>query len=127
MKKLFVSVPMRDRTREAIESDISKMHKIAEDLVGEELELIESFSIENCGQRNDIYSLGKSIVKMANADYVVGTDFYGDGYFRGINIERDVARTYDVPYITVPVEYLGKDIIDIYRKHEETCYPVRNC
>lgn len=53
MKKLFVSVPMRDRTEENIRKSIEKMHKIAEATVGEELELIDSYVPENNSEAKD--------------------------------------------------------------------------
>ena len=47
MKKLFVSVPMKGRKEENIKRDIEKMHKIAEAVFGEELELLDSYIEEN--------------------------------------------------------------------------------
>lgn len=93
MKKLFVSVPMRGRTRENIEKSIEKMHKIAEVCVGEKLELIPSYIKEAEPQGNEkIWYLGESIKKMAGADYFAFIDYCYD--FTGCSIERDVARYY---------------------------------
>ena len=43
MKKLFISCPMKGRTREAIEESFNTMHKIAEIMRGEKLEVIQSY------------------------------------------------------------------------------------
>ena len=40
MKKLFISVPMRNRTEYDIKASMEQMHKIAEAVFGEELEVI---------------------------------------------------------------------------------------
>ena len=43
MKKLFISCPMRGRTEEAIKDTMERMHKIAEALFGEELEVLPTY------------------------------------------------------------------------------------
>lgn len=43
MKKLFISVPMRNRTECAIKASMEQMHKIAEAVFGEELEVIPTY------------------------------------------------------------------------------------
>lgn len=107
MKKLFVSVPMRGRTEEAIKTSITKMKAIAEVYEGEELELIDSYmpgsAPENVNRR--IWHLGRSIELMAEADVFIGC---GNAYERypGCDIEFDVARYYQVKYYRV-------DIVDV--------------
>ena len=63
MKKLFVSVPMKGRKEEEIRKSIAKMHKIAEAIVGEELELIDSYIVDNPPKdsKEAVWFLGKSI------------------------------------------------------------------
>ena len=43
MKKLFISCPMKGRTNENIEISIEKMHKMAEIIFDQPLEVIDSF------------------------------------------------------------------------------------
>ncbi len=43
MKKLFISCPMKGRKEEDIKESIEKMHKIAEIIFNEELEVIKSY------------------------------------------------------------------------------------
>lgn len=97
MKKLFVSVPMRGRTEEAIKASMAKMKAIAEAYEGEELKLINSYipgnAPENVNQR--IRYLGKSIEMMAEADVFIGVYNAYERYL-GCDIEADVAHYYDV-------------------------------
>ena len=43
MKKLFISVPMRNRTEYAIKASMEQMHKIAEAVLGEELDVMPTY------------------------------------------------------------------------------------
>lgn len=45
-KKLFISCPMKGRTEEDIRHDMNRMHKMAEIVFDQELEVIPSY-IEN--------------------------------------------------------------------------------
>ena len=107
MKKLFISLPMRGRTEEAIKHSIEEMHKIAEIAFGEKLEVIDSyFDITDVEVKHwSLYYLGKSIKAMANADYFIGIDSCNEDtdLYRGCNIERNVARYYNIPSILVNV------------------------
>lgn len=124
MKKLFVSVPMRDRTEENIRKSIEKMHKIAEATVGEELELIDSYVPENNPEAKDeaIWHLGDAIKKMAIADYVIIPD--NNWMHNGCDIEERVARYYGIPIIAAPGEFVAPDVIEKYRNECLTAVPV---
>lgn len=43
MEKLFISCPMRGRTEEQIRKSMERMHKIAEAIFDEELEVIPTY------------------------------------------------------------------------------------
>ena len=45
MKKIFISCPMKGRTEENIRKSMEKMHKIAEEIFEQELEVIPSYMI----------------------------------------------------------------------------------
>ena len=97
MKKLFISVPMKGRTDEAIKNSMEKMHKIAELIFGEELEVLQTHMPPEApdGTNQSVWCLGRSIQKLAEADYFIGVrDRYG--YFRGCDIEEDVAMSYNI-------------------------------
>lgn len=99
MKKLFVSVPMRGRTKENIKHSIECMHRIAEIAFGEELELIDSYIKDTppATRNQSIWYLGKSVELLAQADYFIGVDLYGySGGYPGCCVENQVASEYDI-------------------------------
>ncbi len=116
MKKLFVSVPMKGRTKEDIKASITKMHKIAEIFEGEELELIDSY-VENdppVDSKQAIWYLGKSIEKLATADIFIGIDRYYD--WHGCQIETEVASFYDVKSYQVDATVIINDYFKVVEK-----------
>ena len=109
MKKLFISVPMKGRLRTAIGQSRARMHKAAEALLGEELEVIDSWLIGKPPKSNKVatYCLGTAIQSMADADYFVGVDKAWS--FRGCMIERQVADLYGIPVIELPLKFVAPD------------------
>ena len=91
LKKLFVSCPMRNKTPEQIRKTIEKLHKIAETILEENLELVNPYD-ENYEKNKPIKNLGKSIMKMQEADYFIGFENCKD--YSGCYIESEVARSY---------------------------------
>ena len=104
MKKLFVSVPMKDRTEEEIRVSIEKMKRIAEAFEGEELELIDSYIEDNPPKDNNaaIWYLGESLKKLSMADVFIGIDDVWE--WHGCQVETEVARLYDIKRYCVPAE-----------------------
>lgn len=127
MKKLFVSVPMRGRTDQAIRHSIEEMHKIAEIAFGEEIEVIDSyFDSTDVEVKNwPIYYLSKSIRAMADADCFIGIDSWNsDMYlFRGCDVEKNIARYYDIPSISLNVRDYAffNDIFTLGREEYPIC------
>ena len=103
MKKLFISCPMKGRTREAIEESMEVMKQIAESMWGEELEFIQTYIDINPPKdtHEGLWYLGKSIEKMAEADYFIGCCnadvIRGEGEFTGCEVERHAAIGYGIP------------------------------
>lgn len=101
MKKLFISCPMKGRTDEMIKDSMEKMHKLAEVMMGEKLEVIDSF-VENAPEFSEgtpkteirLWYLGESIKKMSNADVVIGCPYIGCGDFIGCDTEFKAAQDY---------------------------------
>ena len=52
MKKLFISCPMKGRTEENIRKSMEKMHKIAEIIFDQELEVIPTYINDNPPENN---------------------------------------------------------------------------
>ena len=96
-KKLFISCPMNGRTDENIKKSMEKMHKLAEIIFGEELEVIDSYTEENppVGCKNiPMWYLSKSIGKMVDGDYFVAVRYWDD--FQGCTTEADIARNHGI-------------------------------
>ena len=105
MKKLFISLPMAGKSDEEISKRMAEYKENAEYLMGEELELIDSFIEENIPNNIKdvgVWCLGRSIMMMANADVV----YFGSGWrsARGCLVEYEAAYRYkilrieDAPY-----------------------------
>lgn len=117
MKKLFISCPMRGRTEENIRNSMERMHRIAEAMFGEELEVIPSY-IEHTPPKDAkqaVWYLGESIKKMAEADYFIGVHY--ESAFAGCNIERDVAQSYNIPAAFVDISIVMPDAWEIVNRN----------
>lgn len=82
MKKLFISVPMRNRTEYAIKASMEQMHKIAEAVFGEELEVIPTYFEDDPPENTNmaLWYLGESIKKLSEADRFIGIYDEDKGY-----------------------------------------------
>lgn len=73
MKKLFISCPMKDRTEAQIRGTMMQMHRIAEAVFGEELEVIQTYIPDPpSGMNQALWCLGESIKMLSEADYFIG-------------------------------------------------------
>lgn len=105
-KRLYISCPMKGRTEETIRHSMARMHKMAEAVFDQELEVIPTYvkhtPPENAN--NAVYCLGESIKKMAEADYFIGVDY--SVAFKGCEAERVIACLYDIPVHTIPLSMM---------------------
>ena len=107
MKKLFISCPMKGRTKEAIKDSMNRLHGLAEIIVGEKLETIDSY-FENAPEFKDgtpegkirLWYLGESIKKICEADVFIGSHY--DGMYPGCDVEQEAARKYGIRMIYLP-------------------------
>ena len=104
MKRVFVSLPMKGRSYEAIKDSQREIFKRFYENNAElgSMELIES-CFADALDHTPLECLGRSLVLMGVADYVV----FGDGYegARGCRIEHECAREYGK---TIYVEHGNK-------------------
>lgn len=112
MKKLFISCPMKNRSEENIRMTFNRLHKIAEAVYGESLEVIPTYIEDNppkC-RTEELWYLGKSIELLSQADYFIG--ICGDNAFQynGCTVESDVAKLYGVPVYLVPTVFSAPDV-----------------
>ena len=91
MKKIFISQPMRGKTDEDIAGTRAAALIIAESILGEKVEEVESF-FKGAGEKPPLYMLGESIKKMSEADVV----YFAHGWeqARGCRIEHECAIEY---------------------------------
>ena len=97
MKKLFISQPMRGKTNEEILEARQKAVKAAEEFLGEEVEVIDSFFQDAPVDAKPLWFLGKSIELLSAADVVYFAEGWGDA--RGCRIEWVCAEAYGIPCI----------------------------
>ena len=119
MKKLFISVPMRNRTEYDIKASMEQMHRIAEAVFGEELEVIQTYISDDPPENTNmaIWYLGESIKKLSEADRFIGSYDEEKGY-RGCIIENLVAKNYSITSYLVNISYVAPDIIEQKRRDE---------
>ena len=125
MKKYFIMVPMRVRTEENIRTWNETMHKMAELIFGEELEVIPSH-IEDRPPKNSkeaVWYLGKDIQLMAEADYFIGINSYinKERYF-GCEIETGIADHYCIPFIIFDGREAQYIMPDLYEDKKRTTF-----
>lgn len=116
MKKLFISVPMKNRTEDNIRKSIEKLHRIAEVVFDEELEVIPTY-IEDKPPKDGkeaVWYLGKAIQKLAEADYFIGVN-YSD-FFKGCSIEHSIACNYGIKSYIVALD-LFPDALDLEQNY----------
>ena len=98
MKKLFISQPMRGKTDEQIMLERNIAISEAERILGEEVEVIDSFFKGVCFEGNlPLCLLGKSLELMATADVIYCAAGYEKA--RGCRVERLCALEYGIPII----------------------------
>lgn len=89
MKKVFVSMPMRDKERSEIISGQQKALSCLSEYLSEPLMLIETFLDDNA---SPLVCLGESIKRMSHADYILFAEGWENA--RGCRIEHECAKEY---------------------------------
>lgn len=121
MKKIYISIPMKGRTDENIKASFERIKVIVEAMLGEPVEVIDTF-LEG-GEYTDrpVALLGESIKRMQDADIVVTTNSYYE--YGGCHIERTVARNYGKKIIEIEVDHI-KEFDDVFKRmyQEPQCY-----
>lgn len=98
---------------------MEQMHRIAEAVFGEELEVIRTYISDDPPESTNmaIWYLGESIKKLSEADCFIGIYDEDKGY-RGCIIENLVAKNYNIPSYLVNISYVAPDIIEQKRRDE---------
>ena len=97
MKKLFISQPMRGKSDEEILETREQAIKEARKLVGDPVEVIDSFFQSAPADARPLWFLGKSLELMATADVAYFAEGWQDA--RGCRIEHEAAVAYGLDVI----------------------------
>lgn len=102
MKKLFISQPMKGKSDEEILRERENAIKSAEKLLGEPVEIIDSFFQSAPTDARPLWFIGKSLELLSTADIA----YFAKGWekARGCKIEHTCAVEYG---ITVLEDYKG--------------------
>lgn len=94
MKKLFISQPMNGRTDGDILKERKKAVKKAESIIGESVEVIDSFFETVPENVTPLWYLAKSLELLSTADVV----YFAEGWqeSRGCKIEHECAVQYGI-------------------------------
>ena len=95
MKKIFISQPMRNKTYNEIKFEREKIVSTLTERFGK-VEIINNL-IESQQNENALYSLGKSLQLLSNADCV----YFDENWkkYRGCRIEHECAIQYEIEII----------------------------
>ena len=100
MKRLFISQPMRGKTNEEIMSIRRKAKEKAEDILGCEVKLVDSFFINafaDTDKEKPLWYLGAAIQVLSTADVAIFCDGWQNA--RGCRIEHECAVEYGIKII----------------------------
>ena len=97
MKKLFISQPMNGKTDEEILATREMAIKSAEEMLGEPVEVIDSFFQSAPADARPLWFLGKSLELLSTADVA----YFAHGWegARGCRIENTCAAEYGIDVI----------------------------
>lgn len=97
MKKLFISQPMKDKTDAEILAVREQAIQSAKNLLGEDVEIIDSFFQDAPHDAKPLWFLAKSLELLATADVV----YFAKNWekYRGCRIENTCAIEYGITVI----------------------------
>ncbi len=97
MKKLFISQPMGSKTDEEILAERERAIEAAKELLGEPVEVIDSFFQSAPVGAKPLWFLGKSLELLSGADIAYFAKDWQKA--RGCKIEHECAVEYGIPRI----------------------------
>ena len=97
MKKLFISQPMIDKTNEVILKERKEAISLAKLIIGEDVEIVDSFFQNAPHDAKPLWFLGKSLELLSTADVAY---FCDDWYnYRGCCMEHNACLQYGIKII----------------------------
>lgn len=97
MKKLFISQPMRDKTDEQIEAERNRAIEKAKEVLGEEVEVIQSFFKGAPHDATPLWYIGESIKLLGQADIAYFCKDWNK--YNGCVIEYECAVRYSIKHV----------------------------
>lgn len=97
MKKLFISQPMKDKTDEEILAVRERAIQSAKDILGEDVEVLDSFFKDAPHDARPLWFLGKSLELLSIADVAYFAKDWEK--YRGCRIENTCATDYGIMVI----------------------------
>lgn len=97
MKKLFISQPMKDRTDLQIKAEREYAINAAKEMLGEDVEVIDSFFENAPHDARPLWFLGKSLELLSTADVAYFAKDWDK--YRGCKIENTCAKEYGIRVI----------------------------
>ena len=128
MKKLFVSCPMSGRTKEQILKSMKIGRKIAELQYDEELLVINTWIEDEPPEyiKNErLWYLAKSLELLAEADYCITINIYGDKFFdrfKSCRIEEDIIKEMYIPHYKIDLRSIAPDLFNDGVEEEKRRY-----
>ena len=114
MKKVFLSIPMKGRTKENIDKSIEKMKAVVTGYLGNDIEFINTIVQDKPSYNTNkeaIWYLGKSVELLSQADvFVCLCNTYE---YSGCDIERNIAERYCIQRIVLERDLIAPDILEI--------------
>lgn len=112
-KKLFISCPAYGRTAENVVKTIEKLHKIAEIVFEQKLDVIESLMVEELDREMTTEDIVRHVYGVGQADYFIGVDdISGRPWFNICETEKRIAENRGIPVICLKAKYIAPDIYE---------------
>ena len=118
-KKIFISLPMRDRSLDEIRADMTDIFEMVKSTCSvddEPVEMIDTIWLDEPTTdilNEGVWYLGRSIQALAEADVAVFHPGWREA--RGCIIEHMVCAMYNIPYYDISMDYkenIGNDVHD---------------
>lgn len=131
MKKVFVSIPLKGRSKEQIQDSLDKIKAAVEGLLGGEVEILHQDlkdlpDFDKGEDEDSLEFLGKDLALMADADYFATIECNWD--YRHCCLEEDIFRRYkcvgdcakgkDDP-MKFPVNIIAPDVVKKEKEQAE--------
>ena len=142
MKKIYIYIPIMDRTEDQIKFSLAKLKACAEAMIGEEVEVIKPYSVKypKIQARNDLIDVVREhLGGLSQADYLVTVPTHQYSLYSEIDLDgvigryvTDMASAARIRILSVDADFVCPDVVarkEAISKREEAlieaCKPNR--